>query len=164
MLDGGGNYATMVLPVLEGDKQFALLSFCSVSGNRPTEERKMYPLFASVKVSYPEKQVVWKDVHEGDFGLTSPLRDEGKEPYLGVVDRSGLVSGEWANAKRRYTPLVSLVMEKRWLLTQHTVTAEECATAKELQDCVRILYDKPLLPYYQHAGRQFLSWMERAAK
>jgi len=71
---------------------------------------------------------------------------------------------EWRSAEREYERLVSLVLERRWLLTRHAVTAEERATAQELQECTRILYDKPLLPYYQHAGRHFLAWMERAAK
>ena len=164
MLDGGGNYSAMVLPVVEGDKQYALLAFGSVSGHSPSEERRIYPLFAAVKVSYPARQVQWLDLHEGSFGMRTTLFDAQHTPYLGVIDRHNLTVDEWTSARQRYPPLVSLVMEREWLLTRHAVTNEERATARELQNCVRVLYDKPLLPYYHYAGRQFFAWMERAAK
>lgn len=164
LLDGGGNYTTMIIPVLQGYKQFAVMSFCGVSGHKPGDERRIYPVFASIYVSYPDKRIEWRDIKLNEQGTTSFSRDANKEYYLGVIDRSHLKAGEWAEARTRYNPLISLVMERQWLLTRHAVTPEERATARELQQCVRVLYDKPLLPYYHHVGSQFFAWLERAAK
>ena len=164
MMEGGGNYSTEILPVVTGDRQYALIGFCSITGFSPDQERWLTAPFATVTVAYPDKHVVWHDTKPVDFGL-SPTRHPGSPTeYMGLVEREGLTLSELRNARSRYPQLVSMVMEQRWLLTRHPVTAEERATARELQDCVRILYDKPLLPFYQHAGRHFLAWMARAAK
>lgn len=164
-LDGGGNYTTMVLPLVQGGKQYAMMSFCSVTGSRPTEERRIYPIFASLYVSYPDKKVEWRDVQSDNIRKTGRLLDSYDKPYLGILDRSGISVSEWQDARERYAPLVSLVIERRWLLANnHVATFEERNTAKELQECIRILYDKPLMPYYQHYGSNFLAWIEKSAK
>ena len=163
-MDGGGHYSTQILPVVAGDRQYALLGFCYITGFSPGQERWLTAPFATVTVAYPDKRVVWRDIQPIDFGLTPTRHPGDPAEYMGLVERKGLTVSELSNARSRYPQLVSAVMEQRWLLTQHAVTAEEKATARELQDCVRILYDKPLLPYYQHAGRHFLAWMARAAK
>jgi hypothetical protein len=163
-LDGGGNYTAAVLPVVEGDRQYALLAFCDVTGNNPSEKRYLTAPFATVSVLYPTKEVQWRDTKASDFKLKTEPQPGYKTEFVGIVEREGVSIAELDNADSRYPQLVSLVLERRWLLTRHAVTAEERATAQELQECTRLLYDKPLLPYYQHAGRHFLAWMERAAK
>jgi hypothetical protein len=156
---------TQAIPLLMGDKQYVLISFYEMDGPTYGELPKIYPPFASAYVSYPSKEVKWQDVTANDFNLISLPLDALKKPYLGELHPGQAASvQEWRSAEREYERLVSLVLERRWLLTRHAVTAEERATAQELQECTRLLYDKPLLPYYQHAGRHFLAWMERAAK
>lgn len=162
--DGGGNYSTMILPVIVGDKQYAMMSFCKISGSMPNDERRLYPPFASLSIAYPDKHTQWGELKRGDYGLNASLVDPDKVHYLGVIEDNGTSLDEWESAQARYPELISAAIEHRWLLTHHAVTKEERATAQELQDCARILYDKPLLPYYHHAGRQFFAWMERAAK
>ena len=164
MMDGGGHYSTQIVPVVLGDRQYAQMGFCYITGFSPGQERWLTAPFATVTVAYPDKRVVWRDTKPIDFGL-SPTRHPGDPTeYMGLVEREGLTMLEFDNAERRYPELISKVMERRWLLTQHSVTVEERATARELHDCVRVLYDEPLLPYYQHIGRHFFAWMKRAAK
>ena len=164
MLDGGGNYSTEIIPVVQGDKQYAQLAFCKVTGIRPGDERWITTPFATVTVAWPDKHIIWQDVRGRDFGLVSVHKKGTLTEYAGQMDRAGTTMAEFRQARSRYTPLVSMVIEREWLLTRHAVTDEERATARELQDCVRILYDKPLLPYYHHAGRQFFAWLERTAR
>jgi hypothetical protein len=164
MLDGGGNYSTEVLPVVEGEKQYALLAFCDITGTRPGEERWLSAPFATVTIAFPDKKTVWRDTKAANFGLQPVRRPNDDGEYIGLIDRAGISVDELINARRRYPELISLVLERRWLLTRHTVTPEEQATARELQECTRILFDKPLLPFYRHYGSHFLAWMERAAK
>ena len=163
-MEGGGRYVAEIIPVVEAQNQYIVLTFCSISGSRPTDERRLYPPFATACVSYPDKQVRWEEIDDKIYaGNRSPL-DPNNRYYLGVVERSGITPAVWTAAHTQYVNLVSLVLERKWLVTKHAVTIEERATAKELKECVQILYDKPLLPYYQHEGRQFLAWMARAAK
>ena len=164
MMDGGGHYSTEIVPVVLGDRQYAQMGFCYITGFSPGQERWLTAPFATVTVAYPDKHVVWRGTKPADFNLMPTRHPGDPTEYMGLVERQGLTISEFSNARSRYPQLVSVVMEHQWLLTKHPVTAEERATARELQDCVRILYDKPLLPYYQHAGRQFLAWMARAAK
>ena len=160
-----GTYETLTLPVVIDGKQYAMFSFCDQEAANPSKASRVSPPFASVYVAYPNKTFFWKDVTSRDFGLTQWPLDEHKESYLGVLSRKHIHSiEEWVSATKEYNRLVSLVLERKWLITAHFATQEEQKAARELQDCVRILYDKPLLPYYRHAGRQFLAWMERAAK
>jgi hypothetical protein len=162
--DGGSRYAAAVLPVVEGEQQYALFAFCHITGSRPGDKRYLTAPFATASVSYPTKEVHWRDTKASDFKLQTQPQPGYETEFLGIVDRKGISMAELRNADSRYPQLVSLVLERRWLLTRHAVTAEERATAQELQECTRILYDKPLLPYYQYMGRHFLAWMERAAK
>ena len=90
---------------------------------------------------------------QDDFGLC-----------LGPIRREHLKKGEWYNAVTSYLPLLLRVVEQRWLVTAYPITVEERETARALQQCVRALYDAPLLPFYRHYGHHFLAWMERAAK
>lgn len=165
-MEGGGRYVAEALPVVEGDKQYVLFTFCTVSGgNRPGTERRLYPPFAKAYVAYPDLKVRWQEVDEkkGIANLAT-LTDADNHRYFGVIKRVGITSSEWTNTRVRYNELLSVVLERKWLLTRHATSAEERATAKELADCVRVVYDKPLLPYYREEGRQFFAWMERAAK
>ena len=163
--DGGSQpQQTRVLPVVAGDKQYALICYYETSGPVFGKMPLVYPPFASVQIAFPGKQVQWADITPKQVGLFTVLLTPEKEPYLGALERKDITMQEWRNADSRYDLLISRVLERQWLLTKHPVTAEEHTTAKELQDCVRILYDKPLLPYYQHEGRQFLAWLARAAK
>lgn len=155
---------THALPVVAGDKQYALICYYKSDGPVYGKMPKIYPPFACVNVSYPNKETHWADVKPEALGLINLPITEDKVPYLGTLERGVISMQEWRSANDRYDVLISLVFERHWLVTRHAVTKEERATAQELQDCTRILYDKPLLPYYQHNGRQFLAWMERAAK
>lgn len=161
-MEGGGRYTAEILPVVEAEKQYILLAFCSISGSSPSDERRLYPPFATVHISFPDKLIRWEEIDDKKYAGTH--LDHNNRHYLGLVERIGITPTVWTNAHTQYLSLISLVLERKWLITKYAVTPEERATAKELQDCVQILYDKPLLPYYQQNGRQFLAWMERAAK
>lgn len=160
-----GTYETFTLPVVIEGRQYAMFSFCDQTAAHPDRASQVGPPFASVYVAYPNKQFFWKDTKPQDFGLIRwPLEDPAKL-YLGTLHREHVKSiDEWVGAIKKYNQLLSLVLERQWLLTAHPTTSEERATARELQDCTRVLYDKPLQFYYQHEGRQFLAWMARAAK
>lgn len=161
---GPQSQQTPVLPVVAGEKQYAQICFYKSDGPVYGKMPKIYPPFARVRVSYPDKKVHWDDVEPETLGLVGLPLTDNKVPYLGTLEKGIFSMQEWRNANDRYDVLISLVFERRWLLTRHGVTTEERATAQELRDCTRILYDKSLLPYYQHEGRQFLAWMTRAAK
>ena len=162
----GGTQAqqTLVLPVVAGDKQYAFICFYETEGPVYGKLPKIYPPFASVRVSYPGKDVHWEDVKPETFGFINLPQTADKRPYLGLLESGASSMQEWRNANARYDALISVVLERRWLLTHYSTTTEERAAAQELSDCTRILYEKPLLPYYRSAGRQFFAWMERAAK
>lgn len=155
---------SLPIPAVAGERQYVLIYFYESSGPVFGKMPDVYPPFASAQVFFPDKEVHWNDVKPEALGLTKLPVDEEKKPYLGTLERGNFSMEEWRNANKRYDVLISQVLERRWLLTRHPITVEERASARELQDCTRILYDKPLLPYYQYAGRQFLAWMERAAK
>ena len=163
--EGGAQFQqTHALPVVARDKQYALICFYKTDGPVYGKMPNIYPPFACVKVSYPNKETHWADVKPETLGLTHFPRTKDKVPYLGTLERGRISMQERRSAIERYDVLISLVFERRWLVTGYATTTEERAAARELQDCTRMLYDKPLLPYYKHEGRQFLAWMERAAK
>ena len=163
--EGGSRYVAEALPIAEDNKQYVLYTFCTASGgNRPGNERRLYPPFAVARVSYPDKQVAWRVVEKKSAESNGALLDSDKQPYLGNIERAGVTPSEWTDARVRYNELIVLVLERKWLVTHHAPTAEERLVAKELEDCIQIVYDKPLMPYYRLNGRQFFAWMERAAK
>lgn len=164
-MEGGSRYVAEALPIVEGDRQYVLFTFCHATGGRLGEERRLYPPFATAHVSYPDKHVQWHEesVKTRLTGLPV-LLDNERQPYLGVIKRAGVTPSEWTDARVKYDELIEVVLARKWLLTRHPTSVEEHNVAKELEDCVRIVYDKPLLPYYKERGRQFLTWMERAAK
>ena len=163
--EGGGRYVAEALPIVEGNEQYVLFTFCTASGgNRPGVERHLYPPFAVAHVSYPAKKVVWRAIERNGAEATATLLDADKQPYLGNIVRTGITPSEWTDARVRYNELIGLVLERKWLVTLHPPTSQERQTAKELADCIRIVYDKPLMPYYRLKGRQLFAWIERASK
>jgi len=162
-LIGGGNHSTAILPVVEGEQQYAQLGFCQTMGSRPSDERWLSAPFATLSVAYPSQRPTWCDTQASQFGLTTTTRADDPTEYVGVIDRQGITIAELEEASSHYPRLVSRVLERRWLLTRYPPTAEERATAQQLRQCVRVLYDKALLPYYQYEGRHFLAWLARVA-
>jgi len=162
-LIGGGNYSTAILPVVEGEQQYAQLGFCEIIGSRPDDERWLSAPFATLAIAYPDQQSTWRDTQASQFGFMTTIRADDPTEYVGVVDRPGITLEELTEASTYYPRLVSRVLERRWLLTRYPTTDEERATAQQLQQYVRVLYDKALLPYYQHEGHHFLTWLVRAA-
>jgi len=161
-LIGGSSYSTAILPVVEGEQQYAQLGFCRVRSCRPSTERWLSAPFATLSVAYPSQHPTWRDTQANQFGFMTTVRADDPTEYVGVINRQGMTIAELNEASTYYPRLVSRVLEQRWLLTRYPTTEEERATAQQLQQYVRVLYDKALLPYYQHEGRQFLAWLARA--
>jgi len=162
-LIGGGNYSTALLPVVVGEQQYVQLGFCQTTGARPDAECWLSAPFATLTIAYPDQQITWRDTQAAHFGMSTTVRAGDPTEYVGVIDRQGITVQELNEARTQYPQLVLLVLERRWLVTRHAPTAEERTTAQQLQQYVRVLYDKVLLPYYQQEGRHFLAWIARAA-
>ncbi|UYZ64377.1 hypothetical protein [Hymenobacter weizhouensis] len=163
-----GGYNTVLIPTVEGEEQWLISAYCGVTSsgyaNAHGVPRLLFPPHLMLRIHYPSGQFEWIELENSPYDGPALQRNAAGNECLGPISREHLGPGEWRNAMRRHFQLVCQVVEQRWLLTAHSVTAEEQAVARELQDCIRAAYDKPLLPYYQHYGRHFLAWMERAAK
>ncbi len=163
MLVGGGNYCTAILPVVIGEQQAVQLGFCQTSGVRPDAECWVSAPFATLTIAYPGQQISWRDTQAAHFGMTTTVRAGSPTEYVGVAGQEGITVEEFIEARTQYPQLVMRVLDRRWLVTRHPTTAEERATAQQLQQYIGGLYGKPLLPYYQQEGRHFLAWLARAA-
>jgi hypothetical protein len=156
---------TCVIPQVMEERQYVVVAYCARGGGREGVIQMVYPPFAIVRVCYPDKTYQWEDVTSETLNLSGLPLDEQRRPYLGELENSKDFGTRGRNATiELYNQLVSQVIEQEWLIKSHHPTAEEQAIARQLQDCVRLLYIKPLLPYYQHVGRDFLAWMAHAAQ
>lgn len=162
-------YVTPLIPSLEGEEMWLVCSFCPATSagyaNVHGVPRLLYPPRVTQRIHYPSGRFEWLEPAPSSYsGPPLPVTEHGVK-YLGVLTRNEhLQPDELVNALEKHFPLVCRVVEQRWLLTAYPTTEEERATARELQACVRALYDAPLLPYYRHYGHHFLAWMERAAQ
>jgi hypothetical protein len=162
-------YSTLILPVVIEQQQYAVVAYCLGSGRVQDQPQEVLPPFAVLYVSYPDKSVRWEEVTPekyANYGLVNLATNAYEEQTLGYVDpyAPGVTTEALQHARRQYLHLISLVLEREWLLKPNPPTEEERTTARELQACVALLYKKFLLPYYQHVGHDFLAWMTRAAQ
>ena len=162
-------YSTSVLPVVIEGKQYAVIAYCLGSGRLQNQPQEVLPPFAVLYVSYPDKSARWEEVTPEDYanyGLVNLATNAYEQQTLGFVDpyAPGVTTEILQHTRSRYIHLISVVLEREWLLNSLTPTEEESKVARELQECVALLYKKFLLPYYQHVGRDFFAWMTRAAQ
>ncbi|WP_046247014.1 hypothetical protein [Hymenobacter terrenus] len=161
------SYQAAPVPVLVGEEQWVLSAFCDDTGPGFNVTlgvpRTIYAPRVLQWIHYPSGKFRWEEPAPNAYGLLTATTDDAGV-RLGPIERGHLQKMEWYNATISYLPLVCRVVERRWLVTAYPITEEERATARELQQCVRALYDAPLLPYYRHYGHHFLGWIERAAK
>lgn len=162
------NTATLlscVVPQVLDGNQYAVVAYCGRGGGREGIQQVVYPPFALVRVAYPDKTYQWIEVTSESFELSGLPLDEQNRPYLGVMETAKEYGHRGRNATiDLYNQLVSQVLERGWLLSEHQPTAEEKAVAHELQECIQLLYDKPLMLYYEYVGRDFFAWMTKATR
>ena len=166
-IPGEGVYEAATLPVIVGDEQWLLSAFCDDTGPVFNETlgipRTIYSPRVLQWIHYPSGDFRWEEPSPDAYGLATAIRDDfGMR--LGPIQRGHLPKNAWREARMRYPALMLRVVEERWLVTAYPTTAEERETARALQAYTHALYDAPLLPFYHHYGRNFLSWMERAAR
>ena len=166
--DDGGVYHTPLILSLSGEDLWLVSSACPVVSagyaNAHGVPRWLYPPRVTLRIHYPSGRFEWLEPEASAYGGPPLQPDPRGSLYLGAIVRDHLGPTDWIDAVKRYFPLVCRVVERRWLVTAYPTTTEERDTARELQQCVRALYDAPLLPYYHHYGAHFLGWMARAAQ
>jgi hypothetical protein len=156
---------TCVVPQVIDGRQYVVVAYCSRGGGREGVKQMVYPPFALVRVAYPDKTYQWDEVIPESFELSGLPLDEQNRPYLGVIEQAKDYGPRGRNAIiHLYNQLVSRVLEQEWLVNAHQPIAEEKAVGHELQECIRLLYDKPLMPYYKYVGHGFLLWLAQATR
>lgn len=157
-------YEAASLPVVIGEEQWLLSTFCEQGGRGwPNDPRTIYSPRVQQWIHFPSGAFRWEEPAPATYGSLTAVQDEFGI-CMGSIQRGHLIGNEWHEAAMRYSSLLLLVMEQRWLLTAYPTTNEERETARELLACTHIYYDQAMMPYYQHYGRHFLAWMERAAQ
>lgn len=160
-----GTLLTCVVPQVLDGKQYVVVAYCGRGGGREGAQQVVYPPFALVRVAYPDKTYQWTEVTPESLELTGLPLDEQNRPYLGVIEEAKDYGPKGRNATiDLYNQLVSQVLEQGWLVSAHQPTAEEKAIGHELQECIRLLYEKPLMPYYKRIGHDFLFWLAHATR
>lgn len=154
--------ATEAVPAILDGRQCFVIAFCHISKNAGSPGSLVYLPFGACYVSYPDTEIIWRPLRaENYFNFSSAPRDENGRPYLGKKE-AGPADTEVKEVAAAYRQGVSLLLKRRWLLTQHAVTEEEQGVAQVLQDCIGRLYNPPLVAYYQHNAWQLLGWIRRA--
>lgn len=141
-------YSTFMLPVVIEQQQYTVISYCLGSGRVQDQPQEVLPPFAVLYVSYPDKSVRWEEVtpeEYANYGLVNLATNAYEEQTLGYVDpyAPGVTTEALQHARSQYLRLVSLVLEREWLLKPNPPTEEERTTARELQACVALLYKLP---------------------
>lgn len=153
--------AMPVVPAVLDARQCLAISFCHVFQNTGNTEALVSLPFGECYISYPDMEILWRPlVAENHVGLLSAPRDESGRPFLGtkpVASDAAAADGVAVS----YRQWVSVLLKQRWLLTRYTVTEEEEAAARALQECVALLYGPLLSARFQHHAWQLLGWMRR---
>ena len=156
---------TCVVPQVLDGRQYVVVVYCARGGGREGIKQVIYPPFALVRVAYPDRTYQWTEVTPESFELAGLPLDEQKRPYLGVMEEAKDFGARGRNATiHLYNQLVSRVLEQEWLVSTHQPTAGEKAVGHEFQECARLLYDKLLMPYYEHVGHDFLLLLARVTR
>lgn len=152
---------TPAIPAILDGRQCVVMAFYRVSKKTEKAGSRVYPPLGACYVSYPDMETVWRPLQTTDHAaLFTVLRDGNGRHYLGERE-AGFNSSSTDEMSRSYQRRVSLLLQRRWLITRHAVTKEEQTTAYSLHECVKILYELPLLAYYQHNAWQLLGWIRR---
>lgn len=152
---------THPIPAVLDGRQCVLTAFYRVASCDEQNNCLIYPPHHACCMSYPEMETVWQPLPAiADISSVAAFIDENKRPYLGKT-KAEFEGPATEEAVKSYQRLVTLLLQKGWLMTRHAATQEEQQAARYLRECVEILYHGPLKSYYHLKAWQFLGWMRR---
>ena len=153
--------ATHPIPAVLDGQQCVLTAFYRVANYAEQDDRFIYQPHGACCISYLEMETVWQALPTTTaISAATVLIDDNKRPYLGKI-KSGFDDSAADEIVKAYRRLVSLLLQRRWLMSRHAVTQEERNTARHLRECVEILYAGPLKNYYHLKAWQLLGWIRR---
>lgn len=100
-----------------------------------------------------------KEVSPGDFGQKHP-----PDQFMGKFQMpKGMTSEGYVAQQKRLYKLYDLLMPP-FAADQKSGSEELKKSAKEFLELFQRLSEPPLQPYYQAAGKDFFSWLEKVAR
>jgi hypothetical protein len=150
------SYASIPYPVIIGNTQWVLFTFFLQDAPGPHSERRLYLPEYQVKVKYPTMEMVVEEIKDNiyHFRLSGPYDAIGK---IRVLERHDVQT--WLAAKNEYNQLLSLVLEKEWLLTGGRKAGQKEVAAKMEKD-LQVLQEDDLKNYDVKNERSISNWID----
>ncbi|HLK98004.1 MAG TPA: hypothetical protein VK364_09570, partial [Hymenobacter sp.] len=114
--------------------------------------------FAGCYISYPDMEVRWRRFNQDDRVSSFYL------PHDELDKLTQSSQDQVKEKKRTYRQKISLLLERKWLLTGYPATEEEIATAKVLRECIQVLNNPNIAASYEHTAYQLWGWMSRVER
>ena len=109
------------------------------------EKTVLYPPHAACYASFPDLETQWRALRgEEHFALFALPHDEQGRPCLGEEKPALTPSTNQAASALSYQRLVSLLLERGWLLPHLPVTTEEKEAALALREATDVIFSSPL--------------------
>jgi hypothetical protein len=157
------NHLTLPVPRVRGTAQEVLFSFCVKDAAVADGPNKIYPPFLTAEVKYPERDITWREVTPGDYGL-----GRSAQTPLGTLDDLGQLMLEltprgYRERRERYYALLSVVFSEGWLFGGGRPEGRAHDVARELEQLFGKISEAALRDYYRAAGRDFVAWLSSAS-
>ena len=149
-------------PKVRADKSQAIvLAFCRRQ-HLAHPERLVTAPYRVIEASYPDlDRIEDREVAPEDFGVDSPADSNSFVGNLKELDR--LSGDESLSLRRRYRELLSMVLERKWLVGGMNAPDLGKEIASEMRDILSKTTPRALAPYYEWLGRDLNHWFTRVA-
>jgi hypothetical protein len=122
------------------------------------EPRKIQFPYLQVMAQIPRHTITTREISPKDFGLSF-----GRTEYVGDLgDLRRFDLRTYKAKKKHYVELLSVVIDRGWLLDGAAVDGEQAQVAKELSAAFLEVREKALVPYYSVAAAPLISWFRKA--
>lgn len=151
--------AEPVPAILDGRQCIVVLFYKTFEEQaQPLKPMHPHPPFAGCYISYPDMEVRWRrfnqDDYIGSFYLPHDELDKLTQPSQDQVEEK----------RRTYRQMISVLLERKWLLTSYPATSEEIAAAKVLRECIQVLSTPTTVASHAHIACQLWGWIRRVER
>jgi len=153
-------HAAEPIPAVLDGRQCIIVLFYKIFKEQAQALKLMHPHlpFAGCYISYPDMEVRWRRFNQDDrissFYLPHDELDKLAQPSQDQMEEK----------RRTYRQKISLLLERKWLLTGYPATNEEIATATVLRECIQVLSQPNTAASYEHTAFQLWGWMQRVER
>jgi hypothetical protein len=152
--------ARMTLPTLSKlgmNEQVIVIAFY-LGDPRPVKDaqpRRIRFPFLEARVAIQELKIEFRDIDGDDFGLIIPAGENIGD----LGDIKSIDVATYLTLREQYFKFLSILAEKRWLVSNEGATNESKAVAKNLFEVLKKISAKALEPYYAHTFKDLRDWL-----